>query len=401
MLVPKIRGVEKLSGPFQPEAFLRWVPHLHRLQRLELWIGTALRGDDVQQAIYSHCPEFSALSIYTWQDPNSTSQFPLDSNEADVELGRFIAGLPQQSLTYFENIRQCGIGHTTCQALAKHNKSLKELRLCLEKEAISSLLLLQSCTNLTKLKLDVAGVAVDENSTKEDTLTELTDWLKECTHLQSIEFEEVGFAPKLLAPLLRRKDILLEDLDVKASRNWYSMRDSRDFHQSLATQNRLRNLSLFGDAADVTSDDNDALIDSVCQCHELRRLKLRGVSEYVSEEAVIRILAVLRKLDEVYIQGLNLGDNVLESVATHPRLQSVCFMDLTSFTFPGLLAFVERLDDSKQNFELYINMASTEHLLSDEEIQMIRQLLYDKVGGKFDYVPFRDPGASDFSGDSD
>lgn len=401
MLIPKSETLEQLSGPFQPEAFLRWIPSLRELQRLELFIGTALKGKEVHQAIYKSCPRFNSLSIFSWIDPNMAVQTNYDPSEADRELAAFFLGMTHNSLTTFESIRSFGISDQTCSALAHHAESLQELRMCLEKEAIPSLLLLRGCTKLRTLKLDIAGLAIDENSAKEDDLTELTSWLKDCNSLQSIEFLDVGFAPRLLTPVFESKSVALDELDVKANRAWYSMKDNQQFHRALATQKALRTLSLFGDAAGVTYDDNQTLIDSVCQCTKLRHLKLSGVSEYFSEEAVIRILTVLSNLVEVYIHGLNLTDNVLEAVATHPRLRSIYFMDLTTFTFEGLLEFVEKLDRGKKNFELGINMANTEHLLSDEEVQVIRQSLYHKVEGKLDYVPHRDPDMSDYSLESD
>ena len=406
VLVPKVPAIEQLSGPLQREALLRWVPHLRKLQRLELWIGRSLNGNDVQEAIYAHCPQFHALSIFSWEDPNERDSS--SASEADVELGQFLSGLQSDSLTFFEIIQQCGIAEMTCQALAQHSRSLRELKLCLEKDSIPNLLLLHSCNQLQKLKIEISGGAMDEKMAEEPVLIELTSWLNDCPNLRSVELHNVGFAPKLLTPVFQSKTVQLEDLDIKAlstwnTSSWYSMKDHRDFHLSLGNQKKLRNLSLVGDATDVTRDDNDALVQSVCQCKELRRLKLRGVSEYLSEEAVISLLAILHQLEELYIHGLTLTNDVLDSVVTHPYLKSICFMDLTFFTFQGLLSFVERLDDSKHGFELSVNMASTDHLLSDQEVHMIQQLLYDKVGGKFDYVAHRDPDAlsSDYSLESD
>ena len=401
MLIPASKSVEQLSGPFQADAFLRWIPNLPFLQRLELFIGTSLKGKNIHEAIYENCPKFNGLSIFSWMDPGVVGQLKYDPDEADRELGAFLAGLPFNNLTIFENIRQFGLKDHFCRSLAKHSESLTELRLCIEKDTITHLIWLRRCTKLRRFRLEIAGTIVDENSIEKDCLDELIDWLQECSDLQSVELSDVGFAPHLLIPLCESEDISLEDLDIKALRSWYSMKENRQFHTSLGHQTKLKNLSIFGDATDVSSDDNDTLVESVCQCKQLRRLKLRGVSEYFSEEAVIRLLTVLTDLQEVYIHGLMLGDNVLEAVATHPKLRTICFMDLTVFTFEGLLGFISILDESKQNFELAINMASSDRQLSDEEIQMVRQSLYDKVQGKLDYVPWRDQDASDFSLESD
>ena len=400
-IIPNTDTIEQLAGPFQSPALLRWVPSLRRLERLELWVGRALMGKDVQQAMYDHCPQLNNVSIYSWPDPSSLGQVPIDPFEADKELGSFLHGLPENSLESFENIRQCGISQSICSGLARHAPSLTDLRLCVEKEAIPHLLLLKDCVNLQRVKFEVAGVNLDENSIKQEELTGLTAWLRDCHRLQSLEFFEAAFAPTVLTPVLQSNDIRLEELSIRSLRSWYAMKNHRSFHQALANQKALNTLSLFGDAAEVIHDDNSALVDSVRQCKQLKHLKLRGVSEYLNETAISELLVALPQLEELYIQGLNLGDEILDYVAVHPELRSICFMDLTSFSFEGLLSFVGKLDTSKRNFDLAIQMASNEALLSDEEVQVIRQALFDKVGGKLDYVPFRDADASEFEGESD
>ncbi|KAL9049298.1 MAG: hypothetical protein Q9162_007291 [Coniocarpon cinnabarinum] len=400
-IVPKTDTLQQLSGPFEATALLKWIPHLPRLQRLELWLGRALLGTDVQMAIYNHCPHFNALSISNWVDPHSPIRATLDPNEADTQLGAFLSGLPEDSLAFFENIWAIGIGEKTCSSLARHARAMRELRLCVEKEAIPHLLLLKDCTSLEKVKFEITGTNVDENAIKQDDLLALEAWLRNCQNLRSIEFFEAMFAPTVLTPVLESKDVHVEELKIQASRSWYAMKENRQFHQSLGRQKSLTSLSLFGDAGEVISDDNSALVEAICQCQNLKHLKLRGVSEYFSEAAVISILISLPLLEELYIQGLNLGDAVLDYVAAHEHLKSICFMDLTSFSFEGLLDFVEKLDESKSNFELSISMASNETLLGEEEVVLIRRALYDKVRGKLEYQAFRDADASDFSVTSD
>ena len=380
---------------------MRWLPHLHNLQRMELFVGTTLRGVDVQQAIYRQCPKFNALSIFNWLDPSVIGQSDVGEHDADTELGSFLSGLPSSSLVSFENIRQCGLRDTFFTGLGKHCEALTEIRLCVEKDAIPSLLLLRRCTQLQKFKLEVAGEQTDENTLTSEVLTELVEWLKDCVQLQVMELLEVGFAPKLLKPLFEGRSVQLQELDVKAQKSWYNMKESRNFHKSLATQCNLKSLSLFGDASEVENEDNETLVASICACTRLRHLKLHGVSELFSEAAVMRILSSLQEIEDLYVHGLGLGDDVLTPVANHPQLRSVCFMGLTRFSFEGLLTFVQNLDQNKGAFELSVNNASTEDLLSDDEISLVRQELKDKVNGRFDYVPLRDPDASDFSVESD
>lgn len=58
--------VEELTGEFSSAAFLRWLPHLPRLQRLELYDGESLANDGTHQALYKYCPGFDSLSLLRW-----------------------------------------------------------------------------------------------------------------------------------------------------------------------------------------------------------------------------------------------------------------------------------------------------------------------------------------------
>ena len=72
---------------------------------------------------------------------------------SDQQLAKFLINMPPNSLEYFENIGECGIGIETCKALNSHAKSLKILALAVPDRGIDGLGMMKDCTVLEKLKL--------------------------------------------------------------------------------------------------------------------------------------------------------------------------------------------------------------------------------------------------------
>jgi hypothetical protein len=111
-------------------------------------------------------------------------------------------------------------------------------------------------------------------------------------------------------------------------------------------------------------------------------------------------------------------DGVLECVAELRNLRSVVFSGISKFTTDGLLEFVSRQTPANQGIRVMVDMvkiadpswpwalvplartyiigyanrasqADPDTLLSDDEVALVRESLAEKVGGTFEYTPYR------------
>ena len=147
--------------------------HLHEL---ELWDGKALADETLRSLVHKHCPRLEHLRIY-----HSSGENP------DSYLATFLAGMPADTLTSFENNGASGIAAETCLALNQHGKSLVSLKLALDTDGILALGLLKSCTQIEILSVVAASRAiVDLKATQNDVFTTIVDWLNQCHRLVRI-----------------------------------------------------------------------------------------------------------------------------------------------------------------------------------------------------------------------
>lgn len=368
------------------------MPHLPRLQKLELWDGNALADERVHEAVRHHCPKFDSLSIYRWANAQS-----------DQHMSAFLNLLPSNSLKDLTTISSCGLSLETCRALAQqHGESLVELNLILAHEAVPALAMLKNCTSIERLLLDLPS-AYDTTAAQQRIHPDMIEWFSKCKRLRNITLHDVKTAPTLLMTILLNEDIHLEELSVsgRSELTCYVVKDNREFHRALGLKRSLKSLLLVGDGENVSRDDIDTLVDSLTRLPDLRSLHLPDVSDFLGEEAAIRLLSSLPLLEEVYMGGYGFTDKVLEAVSSLAHLRSIALFAVTSFTCQGLLDFVERLGPGNENYQLYIYTADSEHLLTDEEQAMVRDALYRRVSGRMDYVPMREPGSEDGSSGSD
>lgn len=377
LLVSKTQLLEQVSGKLSSGAFLKWVPNMPRLKRLELYHGEVLADQEVHKAIYEHCPQFEALSIFQWL-----------GSESDHQLGSFIGGLPNQMLKDLTTYSACGVAMETCLALNNHGKSLRKLELNFGPDAVPALALLKECTSVESLHLEIPG-SVDLENTHKEVFLELINWLGECRNLREITLTEFKSGPAVLTPLLLSDVVHLEEVSLNAHNSLYSVKDNREFHKALSHQKTLQTLCLRGDAEEVVRDDIDAIIDSVCQLSNLKKLELRGVADYFSDAELIRTLTPLSELEEVYIGGYGVSDAVLSTVSSLKKLRAMNFVAITSFTCDGLLEFVDALGPGNDALHVSVDNADPQSLMTDEEVALVREALAAKVGGRLDYIPLR------------
>jgi len=376
-VVSKNHTLEQISGEISASALLKWVPDIPRLRYLDLYDGNALADVEVHKAIYKHCPQFEALSIFQWA-----------GIESDQQLGSFVSGLPSHTLRELTTISGCGVSLNTCLALNNHGQSLQKLELNFGSDAIPALAQLRGCTNVKLLRLGISAT-VNMAVTHKEVLEELIQWLTNCNNLREITLTEFKCGPTILTPILLSVNIRLEELSLNAVRNLYSAKDHRDFHLALAHQKTLKSLDLRGNAEGMVRDDIDAIVDSVGQLVNLQSLKLRGLADCFGDSEIIKCLAPLSNLEEVYIGGWNVTDSVLTPVASLTKLRTLNFAAVTAFTRDGLLDLVDKLGSGHDGLHLSIDNADPASMMTEEEVKLIDESLHAKVGGRLDYLPLR------------
>lgn len=356
-----------------------WTPRLGHLRSLEFYDGKLLADETIRNLLHAHCPHLHKLQLYTCSNADS-----------DHQLAAFIGGLQENTLTSFENNSYCGIGSETCLALNQHGKSLTELKLSLEEEGMLALGVLGDCTALTILEVTALRQSVDLRATQNDVFLQIVEWLKHCSLLRSIGFENVVSAPDLLLPILNNNDIKLRDLAIKANESsQYLVKDHHEFHKALSKEVSLRELSLRADPDPMTRDDIDVLMDTFSALKNLTTLNLYRVSDYFSNQHITQLAQSLPMLETLYVGGYGISDSVLGSIAQMEHIRSITFAGITAFTIDGLLDFVEQLPESRTGLVFSVEAADPDTMIPDEGQELVKSALAARAEGRFEYMPLR------------
>lgn len=372
--------LEALTEPIMADIFSNvlqvWTPRLERLQFLQLGNGKALADEAVQSLLCSSCPHLSKIDIYQW----------MNDDTADHCLARFLGRMRPNSLTYFENHSDCGIGKETCQALASHAKSLTTLNLALGEQGLSGIGLLQPCNALVALKLTDLQPPHDLEHTQNDVFVEVVSWLQQCTRLKDVGLINFASAPALLTPVLEESGIQLDALQINATENsMYAVKDHQNFHRAIGKQKSLTSLVLKADADATFGDDVQILCSCICALTDLRELKLTRITEYFTDAHINMVAQTLLKLEDLLVDGYGVTDGCLGSLSNLGNLKSVTFSGLTSFTAVGLLDFVDRLGPGNQGLAISIDRAVADFSITEPEQEVIRDAIAAKVQGRFEY----------------
>lgn len=360
-----------------PDALVRWTSRLPRLQTLELYNGKPLADELVHASIQEHCPHFNSLMIYSWI-----------SEDSDHKFAKFLGSIRPNSLRQLHTISDIRAGAETFLALNQHGESLEDLKLCVSTDSAPHLNLLAGCTALKYLRIEDYHGQIDLQATQNDIFLEVIAWLKNCTNLQELVFPRLQSGAAIATPILLEHSIHLTHLEMDN----YVLKDHKTFHQALIhQQSTLRYLSLSGETDGMFRDDLDTLVDSLKQLHELRDLKLL-LPEVLRDEHLIAILDNLKSLEDLYINGLELNDVLLGTVAALPNLRSVTLSGISKFTMDALLDFVARLGPDNSGIRVTIDMADPETMLSDESVHLVRECLAEKTGGTLEYMALRGTG---------
>lgn len=313
------------------------------------------------------------------------SNFPRQGDDRDHLLALFLSGMSPQSLTSLEIFRDAGIGPETFQALNIHAESLRELKLIMKSEALPHLGFLAGCTAVETLKLEDMEGYTDMMASQNDAYLALVAWLQKCKRLRELEILGFLSAASIIEPVLTEHGIELSRLNVDS----YLAKDHRSFHRALVHQDKMYGLFLQGESEGMTRDDVDVLVESLQQLGELRELELRGISDFLVDGHINKIVGNLPYLEDLYIGGLSVTDDALEKAGELSNLKSITFAMMSSFTVDGLMTFISKLGPGNEGLVVQVDNADPNGYMTEEEQALINEMLIAKVGGRFEYTLFR------------
>ena len=308
-----------------------------------------------------------------------------ERDERDHMFSKFIGSMRPQSLKAINAISDIGAGPETFLALSGHGESLKDLRLCVLDESLQHLSLLGGCIALESLMIDDVRGTTNLEETQNDVFLEMVAWLRKCTELRSLVFTRLQSAAALITPVLLEHNIRLRKLELDS----YVLKDHQAFHQALVHQKEsLKFLSLKGESDGIFRDDVDIMVDSLRQLTELRVLEL-FIHEVFRDEHFVAVTQDMEHLEDLYISGLVITDELLDVLAKLNNLRSVTFTGISKFTVTGLLEFIDCLGSGNQGIRIMIDMADPDTLITDAQINFIREVLAEKAGGSLEYTALR------------
>jgi len=377
---PLLEGLsEPSSSDVVSSALPLWASRLSHLRELEFWDGKALADETLRNLVHAHCRNLSELRFH-----HSTG------DDADHNLAALINGMPENTLTRFENISSSGIGAETLLALNRHGRSLTSLKLGLDEDGILALKYLQACTQLRTLAITALRPSIDLKATQNDVFLEIVEWLKQCDLLNDVTFDGLISAPDLALPILLNKKVSLRDLQIHAKEgSLYVVKDHHDFHRALGQQHGLRSLWLRADPETISRDDQEILIDSFCHLPKLEELNLVRISDYFSDQQITTLAEHLTNLTHLTVAGYGTSDAVWDSLARLDKLKTLTFGGITTFTADGLLHFISQLGPGNAELAITVDNADPDSMITDEVQDKVRDAIIAKVGGRFEYQPLR------------
>ncbi|EAL93367.1 conserved hypothetical protein [Aspergillus fumigatus Af293] len=336
---------------------------------LTIWSGVSLT-DHAGDKIRTHCPEFRQITIYRWIDEQGRN------SETDAE--EFLHGLQPHSLEYFEILSSCQLGPRSIRAVGTQLRSLKELKLTsLGIEAIAELPSLTAPPVLEVLVL-TDSIPAPRNEDFHSTVSRVADWIGTCKALQHLELRRFVDDTYLLARILVAEDFKLLSLSLTG----YTMVGSRHFHRALGSQDSLLRLSLRGEGSEIP-EDNELLVQAICQLHNLHELELKDISDYFTPDHLMSLTPHLPHLEKLWIGGDLFNDDVWNAFLCLPKLRSLAIHALSEFTAQGILDFIAQLGPGNTGMSLMILNSITS--LTEEAQSLIRDILKHNLDGTFDF----------------
>lgn len=253
----------------------------------------------------------------------------------------------------------------------------------LKPEATVALPLLKGCTNLGYLSLQEysAPPAIPQPG-NEDLVINMVAWVKQCKNLRVISLNRFRNSFAIATPLLLDNTIPLTRLDIEGD----PMQDCMEFYRALAFKTSLRALSLAGDADEQGMEAAELLLASLCRLVNLEELSLKDASDFFGNEAIMELARSLPKLESLWSSGFVFGDAIWDDIASLKSLRKLEFYALTEFTAQGIYNFISKLGPGNNGFSLSILMEDPEYNLLPDEISRIREMLMEKLDGRFEFA---------------
>jgi hypothetical protein len=169
----------------------------------------------------------------------------------------------------------------------------------------------------------------------------------------------------------------------------YVGKDHHEFHRALSGHTTLRELSIRADPEPPTRDDIEILMNALCSLSELRVLKISRIADYFNDDNISMLGQCLTHLENFYVGGFGVSDRALAGLLYPENLTQLTFGSLSRFTSQGISNFIEQLGPGNKGFGLSIESADPDYVISEEEQDALRELLYVKAEGRFEYQLFR------------
>ena len=274
------------------------------------------------------------------------------------------------------------MGAASFSALAFHGLSLHTLKLGgLGWDALLALPLLAQCISLKTLELesDPRFWPYEHGELDQDGIV---DWLRNCTQLEDISMTNINTGQQIMAQALFGGEFQLKQLA------FHDSYISEAFFISLQSQKRLVSLEIRAPDRE-RPDFRGMLVETICFLNTLRSLRLYEVSDTLTSLEIRRLAKSLPLLEDLYISGVNIGDQIWPDIALLGNIKSLVFSADTSFTGNRILDYVSQVRKGNKNLFLSIMNQYPECLITEKEQDEIRRVLAERVDGRFELVYIR------------
>ncbi len=365
-----------------------WVSRLSTLVAISTRDGSVM-GPRVAAAIRDHCPNFRELSCFYCDGPT-----------VDADLAGFFQTLRPNTLKTFKVLSRHRLSGEAFEALGHHSSSLQSLHLGnLSAQALEHLGQLRRCTALRSLILNGDSLLnLHWEAEYNNAFLDAVSWLSSCSSLESLLISGIPDVSTLLGHVLKVPTFRLVDLSVE-------LRDDNEaFYTSLANQTSLWTLSLKRDydLPDLPAKINAQFIQSLMKCRSLTKLNLMTQTTLTAMN-LTAMSQSLPHLEDILLEIDELSDDVFDPLSAMPHLRTLNFMSPSTFSFEGILGFINRLatgGPARRNFGLVISNQVGFKKFSPGEEDILTQQLASTVGGRFEIQYLGDPEEdheSDFS----
>jgi hypothetical protein len=263
---------------------------------------------------------------------------------------------------------------------------LREFSLYVSPEAFLHLGELKAITNLHTIVLVDQQKTLNLEGQYHDVFLDVVEWITACKKLHTLRLLGFIFGAAMATPVLLANHIKLLHFELTD----YAKNDMKNVHSALANQPQLESLHLASDQLE-SRDDIETLVQSLCNLNRLRVLRLTDVAAYFHESHIQILCDYLQgSLEELYIGGLGLGDNVLDCIEQLTQLKTITFLGTTSFSFESILNLAKSWERRRaKSILLAIDNADPDHALSEWEQEYFREYFATACDGRFEYTLLR------------